>query len=143
MTHSKNSIAISKTRIGSNDRNTMFLRLHYCRIFCPIRSRMDLQKVSIMPVIEDKAHINETLGKWFQKNKPGFLDSVSGKEFHQLLTALIEIKDIFKAAELVKRISGATPDEELIHALMDDYRHYTIEMLISKNLMRVKGKNNV
>jgi hypothetical protein len=91
-----------------------------------------------MPVNEDKAHLNEELAAWFSDRSTEFLRETTAEEFHQFLTNLISLKDVYQACLLVERVSGTKPDEDLIYLLLKDYNKSTIEELLRCKLLERK-----
>jgi hypothetical protein len=72
---------------------------------------------------------------WFKAKHPDFATGISEHQLNQFVTTLIEVKDVFLACKLVRRIAGMKPDEELIRLLLADYNEHTLDQLEAAKLI--------
>jgi len=73
-------------------------------------------------VIQNRAALNSSLTDWFVRHKPAYLETVTGREFRDVLDMVMGMS-VYDACSYVSGLADVRPDDSLVDALcVDVYR---------------------
>jgi len=73
---------------------------------------------------------------WFSEHEPEFVASLTKQQLHQMIVTIVEVKDVFTACKLVRRLADVSPSEELVRLLLADYNEHLLDQLEAGKLIK-------
>jgi hypothetical protein len=73
---------------------------------------------------------------WFRKHEPEFVARITEQQLHQMIVTIVEVKDVFLACKLVRRLAEVSPSEELVRLLLKDYNEHLLDELEASKLIK-------
>lgn len=84
-------------------------------------------------IIEDD-YVFGLIRSWLSKRTRWFFDATE-PEINLFVVNLLALKNVFAAADLVKRTTGTSADSELVSILLLDYNLHVINELFEKGIV--------
>jgi hypothetical protein len=77
---------------------------------------------------------------WFRENEPEFVARITEPQLKQMIVTIVEVKDVFLACKLVRRLSEVEPSEELARLLLADAIEYNLDKLEAAKLIKPRDQ---
>lgn len=87
-----------------------------------------------MPLRNAESTILE-IERWFREHEPEFVARITEQQLHQMIVTFVEVKDVFMACKLVRRLADVSPSEELVRLFLADYNEHLLDQLEAQKLI--------